>query len=118
MIQAWKIPRIVKGLMTWVPGLDHWRRHRATSGGSDYDRYCYSVWRRHLNVRSSTRVRFIGPHVAELGPCDSIGTGLAALLSSAEPYVGFHLVPFSANADLAAMLQDSDQMYMNCEDIP
>ena len=118
MVQAWKIPRILKGLMTWVPGLDHWRRRRATSGGSDSARYCYSVWLRHLNVLSSNGFRVRGAQVGELGPGDSIGTGLAALLSGAESYVGLDLVPFSANADLAAMLQELAHMYLNCEDIP
>jgi SAM-dependent methyltransferase len=56
--------------------------------------------------------------VGELGPGDSIGIGLAALLSGAETYVGLDIVPFSAKADLRGILQELAQMYMKYEEIP
>ena len=82
-LQSWKIPHMLKGALTWVPPLNAWRRHRATTGGSDSARYCYSVWLRHLRSLAPYGFRVKGAHVGELGPGDSIGIGLAALLSGA-----------------------------------
>ena len=61
--------------------------------------YCYAVWLRHLIVLD--RYGFSGKDAAigELGPGDSIGTGIAALLSGARRYVGLDAVPY-AKGDL------------------
>jgi SAM-dependent methyltransferase len=118
MIQAWKTAPIVKGLLTRVPVLDQWRRRRATTGGSDSARYCYSVWLRHLSILGSNGFRVASAQVGELGPGDSIGTGLAALLSGARGYVGLDIFPFAVRADLLAIFQELVQLYVNCESIP
>ena len=118
MIQTWKTPPIVKGLLTRVPVLDQWRRRRATTGGSDSARYCYSVWLRHLTILASNGFRVAGAQVGELGPGDSIGIGLAALLSGARGYVGLDIFPFAARADLLAIFQELLEMYVNREAIP
>jgi hypothetical protein len=118
MIQAWKTPHIAKGLLTRVPVLDRWRRRRATTGGSDSARYCYSVWLRHLSILGSSGFRVAGAQVGELGPGDSIGTGLAALLSGAKGYVGLDIVPFAAKTDVGTIFEELVQMYVNYEAIP
>jgi SAM-dependent methyltransferase len=118
MIQAWKTPHIAKGLLTRVPVLDQWRRRRAVTGGSDSARYCYSVWLRHLSILGSSGFRVAGAQVGELGPGDSIGTGLAALLSGAKGYVGLDIVPFAAKTDVPAIFEELVQMYVNYEAIP
>jgi len=118
MFQAWKVPHIVKGLASCLPILDKWRIKRAATGGSDSPRYCYSVWLRHLSVLSLHGFRLEGTQVGELGPGDSIGTGLAALLSGARTYVGIDVVPFSAKADLPNVLQELVRMFSNREAIP
>jgi SAM-dependent methyltransferase len=71
-----------------------------------------------LNILASNGFCVRGAQVGELGPGDSIGTGLAALLSGADTYVGLDLVPFSANADLTAILQELAHMFLKCEEIP
>src|SRR5215467_13821096 len=83
MIQAWKLPHMLKGALTYVPALNAWRIRRASTGGSNSARYCYSVWFRHLINLDSCGFKIKGARVAELGPGDSIGVGLAALLSGA-----------------------------------
>lgn len=118
MIQAWKAPPIVKGLLTRVRVLDEFRRRRAGTGGSDSARYCYSVWLRHLSILGSNGFCVRGAQVGELGPGDSIGTGLAGLLSGAKVYVGLDIVPFAAKADILAIFQELVQMYVNHEPIP
>ena len=59
-----------------------------------------------------------GANIGELGPGDSIGVGLAALLSGAKSYTGLDLVPFSAKADLLTILDRLVQMYSQRTSIP
>ena len=87
---------------------------RVHTGGSDSARYCYSVWLRHLvmSFRNGLCAR-VPSSVAELGPGDSIGIGLAALLCGAERYYGLDVLPlanFERNLevfeDLVALFRD------------
>jgi hypothetical protein len=56
--------------------------------------------------------------VGELGPGDSIGIGLTALLSGAIHYTGLDIVPFSAKADLETIFEELVQLYFRKERIP
>ena len=118
MFQSWKVINIIKGALTWVPIINSWRLRRATTQGSDSPRYCYSVWFRHLVTLDQYGFNVIGAKIGELGPGDSIGIGLAALLSGAEQYVGLDIVPFSARTDLDEIFQELVQLYSNKAPIP
>lgn len=86
---------LVAGVATYVPGMSAIHRRITTAPGTDSARYCYSVWMRHLVAACDMGVCSGVPRrVAELGPGESIGMGLAALLSGAESYVGLDLIPF------------------------
>ena len=62
------------------------------TGGSVTGRYCYSVWLRHL-ILISRHVPSFRPRVmVELGPGDSIGLGLAALLTEVDSYIGLDVL--------------------------
>jgi hypothetical protein len=88
-----KIKALLSGLSTYIP----WYDHKGYTGGTASARYCYSVWLRHL-VLAARIAKFssIPKVVAELGPGDSIGIGLAALLSGAERYFALDLVRYSS----------------------
>ena len=118
MFQSWKVINIIKGVLTWVPIVNNWRLRRATTQGSDSSRYCYSVWLRHLVTLDQHGFNIAGAKIGELGPGDSLGMGLAALLSGAEQYVGLDIVPFSARADLEKIFQELVQLYSDREPIP
>ncbi len=118
MIQGWKIPHLFKGMLTWLPVLNAWRLRRASTGGTDSSRYCYSVWLRHLVTLNRYGFRIKKAQIGELGPGDSIGIGLAALLSGATRYIGLDIVPFSAKADLIGIFDELVQMYFRREPIP
>ena len=118
MLEPWKMPQIVKGMLTYVPALNAWRQHRASTGGSSSPRYCYGVWLRHLVTLRRHGFDVRGASIAELGPGDSIGTGLAALLSGAQRYVGLDIVPYSTKADLRRMLTDLAELYAAKAPIP
>jgi hypothetical protein len=115
---TWKLPHVLKGTLTWVPPLNQLRLRTASTGGTDSPRYCYAVWLRHLVMLSSRGFSVRGAHVGELGPGDSIGVGLAALLSGAESYVGLDVFPFSAKSDPNVILDDLVGMFSRREPIP
>ena len=118
MIHTWKVPHLVKGLLTYVPPVNAWRLRRGTTGGSNSARYCYAVWLRHLVVVSRHGFKLDGAAIGELGPGDSIGTGLAALLAGASRYVGLDVVPYSAHANLEQLLDELTELYARQEPIP
>jgi hypothetical protein len=118
MIQTWKLPHLLKGTLTYVPLLNAWRLRRGSTGGSNSARYCYAVWLRHLVVLARHGFAVSGTVVAELGPGDSIGTGLAALLSGADRYVGLDVMPYSAHANLEGILAELADLYSAKEAIP
>ncbi|MEA2827811.1 MAG: hypothetical protein QOG43_2250 [Actinomycetota bacterium] len=78
-------------MATFVPGVAHLTaRH---TGGSA--RYCYSVWLRHLATLGAHGLPTSFGTVGELGPGNSLGVGLAALLSGADRYVALDVAPFA-----------------------
>jgi hypothetical protein len=118
LLEAWKVPHLVKGCLTWVPFLNAWRMSHASTGGTDSARYCYSVWLRHLITLHIYGFQVKGAHIGELGPGESIGIGLAALLSGAAKYVGLDIVPFSSRANLESIFDELVQLYSHREIIP
>src|SRR5438128_1658269 len=77
---------IVIGLVTNIPGLRG--IDGRTTGGTHSARYCYAVWMRHLVLLSESGQLKPISTLLELGPGDSIGTGIAALLSGVDRYIG------------------------------
>jgi hypothetical protein len=76
------------------------------SGGTNNIRYCYAVWMRHLLACQE----FLPAHpsfVAEVGPGDSLGVGITALLCGAKQYLGLDAVAhrdWRRDASMAAPL--------------
>lgn len=99
------VKHIIKGIATYLPGLGRFACRR--TGGTDSARYCYSVWLRHLVMVHRAGLETRPKVVAELGPGDSIGTGLAALLSGAEKYYALDVVKY---ADTQANLDIFDEL--------
>jgi len=99
------LKEIIKGILTYVPGL--YNPKRGSTGGTNSARYCYSVWLRHLILAHQNGLCIQPRVVAELGPGDSLGTGLAALLSGAEKYYALDVVEY---ADSAANLDIFEEL--------
>ena len=83
------------GLSTFIPGLNGLRARVRGTGGSGSARYCYSVWLRHAVLLARFGARLHGASVAELGPGDSLGTGLASLLTGASRYTALDVVKYA-----------------------
>jgi SAM-dependent methyltransferase len=62
------------------------------TGGTVSAQYCYSVYLRHLVIADRHRLATAPHTVVELGPGDSIGIGLMALLTGAERYYALDTV--------------------------
>lgn len=92
-------PLLSAALMRGVRFVD---RERTNTGGTDNARYCYSVWLRHLVHARAAGLAANPGAVLELGPGDSIGVGLAAILCGASTYVG---VDAQSYVDLARNLE-------------
>jgi SAM-dependent methyltransferase len=68
---------------------------RAGSGGTFSSKYCYSVWLRHLHYLLNKELfKNIGEikRVAEIGPGDSLGIGLASIYCGVDDYHAFDMI--------------------------
>ena len=75
------------GMATWLPGRANlWV---GATGGTVSARYCYGVWLRHMKMAREAGLDTNPRVVAELGPGDSLGIGLAALLAGAAGACGW-----------------------------
>src|SRR5690242_13726234 len=74
-----RLNSLAVGMATYVPGL--WHLTGRKTGGSASARYCYSVWLRHLSMLHESALPTMFETTAELGPGDSLGIGLATMLS-------------------------------------
>ena len=95
---------IVRGMVTYLPLIE--KRIAKSTRGTDSARYCYSVWLRHLVMARAHGLADDPRVVAELGPGDSLGIGLSALLTGASRYVGLDRVAYADPSRNAAVLDE------------
>jgi hypothetical protein len=89
-----RIGPVVRGLLTYLPAIsDLLPSH--TGGNTESARYCYGVWMKHLTLLHANGLPAIPQTIAELGPGESLGVGLSALLSGANHYVGLDVIAHS-----------------------
>ena len=107
---------MLKGVLSFLPGL--YRYVAKGTGGTDSSRYCYSVWLRHLVVAYKNGLSTKPNVVAELGPGDSLGMGLAALISGAEKYYAFDVVEYADNKTNLDIFDELTDLFKKRENIP
>src|SRR5437879_4645465 len=105
-----QLTQVVKGAATYIPGLYELVSRRRT-GGTDTAAYCYEVWLKHLVMLWANGLRTIPDTIAELGPGDSIGTGLAALLSGVNHYYALDVVRYTNTARNLAIFDQLVEMF-------
>lgn len=112
---AMKTKQVVKGLLTFA--LPRWTYSRHT-GGTNSARYCYAVFLRQLiRVHSCTGQTPLGA-IAELGPGDSLGIGLAALIAGANRYYAFDVAPFSNTSRNLDVFDELVELFNQRADVP
>lgn len=104
-IAAYNFKAIAEGLLSLLPGTASLFARGTFGTGSAC--YCYSVWLRHLIRTAAYRPGPLDGLVVELGPGDSLGIGLAALLSGASHYIAVDVV---RHADVARNLTVLDEL--------
>ena len=104
--------RFLFNAATFIPGVASlppikrvFQRHSIGTHGTNEARYCYSVWLRHLSLAAANGLDTDPKSVAELGPGDSIGIGIASALTGVERYYAFDVV---AHANTARNLEIFD----------
>jgi len=105
---------ILGGVKSYVPWISDFRG----TGGSTSAAYCYSVWLRHLILAHRHGLPTTPSTVVELGPGDSIGVGLAAMLCGAERYRALDVVQHSNPIRNAAMLEELIGLFDRRADVP
>ena len=99
---------IVRGALTFVPGIDKLvPKIGIGTGGTNDASYCYGVWLKHLVLLHEQGLRAVPDTVAELGPGDSLGIGLAAMLSGVNHYCALDVV---RHANVESNLAIFDQL--------
>ena len=112
---------VIRGVASYIPGsaaLLELLRGRGAPRLKATARYCYSVWMRHLVTLYQNGLRPRLDVVMELGPGDSIGVGLAALLSGAEHYVACDVVRNMNLADNLPILDELVELFERRAPIP
>jgi SAM-dependent methyltransferase len=92
--------------------------YAAGTGGTVSARYCYSVWLRHLAMAGRNGLNTSPNTVAELGPGDSLGIGLAALLSGCDQYYALDVVEYADLERNAQIFDELVQLFSNRTPIP
>ena len=112
------IAQLLFGISTFIPGVYKWRSKKTGSGGAYSAKYCYSVYLRHMVMVKKSNLNTSPKVVAELGPGDSLGVGLMALLLGAEKYYAFDAVKFASTPKNLKMLDELIQLLEKQESIP
>jgi SAM-dependent methyltransferase len=92
-----KIKPVVKGivgLLTFIPGVLEILPKFGTRG-TNSAHYCYQVWIVHLTQLWENGMSTIPNTLAELGPGDSLGVGLAAMLCGVNNYYALDATPYA-----------------------
>jgi hypothetical protein len=111
-----KIGQLLYGIATFIPGVAAVFGRGA--GDTSFPRYCYSVWLRHLTLSAAAGMKVPPRVVAELGPGNSLGIGLSALLSGAERYHAFDVVAHAQIKRNLAVLDELIGLFKARADIP
>lgn len=110
-----KLKPIVKGMILHLPAVKSLRSKR--TGGSIHSSYCYTVWLRHLINWYSVRGD-VPKKVAELGPGDSLGIALSALLSGSESAIALEVDKYGSVDKNIKIFDELVEMFRNKAPIP
>lgn len=94
---------------------------RPGSGGTFSSEYCYSVWLRHLvQLKESGLIQSINDikSLAEIGPGDSLGIGMAAMYGGVDTYYAFDMIKHTNIEMNSAINHQLLKFYQDQKEIP
>lgn len=104
------------GIMSFIPGLENFGL--SFRGSLPSARYCYSVWMRHLVMAKQNDLNTSPKIVAEFGPGNTLGVGLAALLSGSEKYYALDVIKHANKEYNLKIFNDLVSLFRNKTPIP
>ena len=110
------IKPIIKPILNNLPFLYDWLR--IGTGGTVSARYCYSIWLRHLVKARQEGLTEVPRIVAELGPGDSVGVGLAALLTGTSEYYALDIKEYADTKRNLKIFDELVALFIKQEPIP
>ncbi len=110
-----RLRAVAQGLLSYVapPAL-----YTRAGGSSQSARYCYSVYLRHLVKLAEVGACTKPKAIAEIGPGNSIGVGLAALIAGTERYFGFDAKAHANDERNVAICGDLIKLFQQRAPIP
>lgn len=111
-----RLKAIIRGLISYIPKANKFIAKG--TGGTNSARYCYSVWLRHLILLHKSGQTIHPKKIAELGPGDSIGIGLAGLISGCEQYFAFDVVEYANIERNHGIFEELVNLFKKREPIP
>lgn len=111
-----KLRPFITGIATFLPGIS--LLVGKTTGGTCSSRYCYSVWLRHMVMAKMNRLNPYPKIIAELGPGDSLGIGMAALISGCDKYFAFDVVEYASVNTNLKIFDELVDLFKNKTPIP
>jgi hypothetical protein len=105
---------VAGGLKSYAPFLSSFRG----TGGTTSSRYCYAVWLRHFTLIRDGGLGAAMESIVELGPGDSIGVGIAALLSGMRRYTALDVVEHADINTNLAVFEELVDLFRRREPIP
>jgi hypothetical protein len=109
---------LVPGAAQLPPVRSRLQKRGVGTGGTNDARYCYTVWLRHLVTAARLGLNPDPRQIAELGPGDSIGAGLAALLCGAERYSALDLVSHANPVSNVLIFDQLVELFRARADLP
>jgi SAM-dependent methyltransferase len=94
------------------------KKYATLTGGTDNSRYCYSVWMRHFVFANNNGIKNLQGTIAELGPGDSMGIGLTALLTGFSRYYALDVFKYWDIERNVKMLDELVTLLKNRTPIP
>ena len=113
---AEKFIRIARGLVKAIIPIK--KLHiPAQTGGTTDSRYCYTTWLRHLILLNKYQ-KEIPEVIAELGPGDSPGTGIAALLCGCKKYIALDYFTYGSPENNVKIFDELVILFSNRAPLP
>ncbi len=112
-----KLRPVLAGAKTYVCGFNA-AKNTAGTGPAASARYCYSVWLRHLALAFRYGMTALPEVIAELGPGDTLGVGLAALISGCSKYYALDVVDYAKAGKNPALFEELVELFRARAPIP
>jgi hypothetical protein len=106
-----RLAPVARGLLTYVPALNDLLPASRSVGHTTSAQYCYGVWLKHLTLLHAHGMTAMPQTLAELGPGETLGVGMCALLCGSKHYVGLDAVPHSNSSLNARLLPELAELF-------